>query len=143
MFLTETLASPWLALQCRMIPNVTSGMAAFNITDDHNIGLTPCWPDQDQVDPELASAIDLAIARRASVISNQEKPVPLSEKPNLIIAYPLLVEGELNGVVGVRLTARQEQQGAVIQLLQWGTAWLQMLARLDERSDTRGTARPV
>ena len=119
-----------------MMPNIASGMAAFNITDDHNIGLTSCWPDQDKVDPELASAIDLAITRRASVISSREAPVPLSKNSNLIIAYPLLEDGELAGVVGVSLTARQEQQGAVIQLLQWGTAWLQMLARLDEQSDT-------
>ena len=134
MLVTQALALPWLALQCRMIPNVSNGMAAFDISDDHRIGFAPCWPDGHRADPELASTIDLAISRRASVISSQEPSELQPESPNLVIAYPLLDEQRLIGVVGVRLTARQEQQAAVMQLLHWGTAWLRMLAEMDEKS---------
>ena len=93
MFVTETIAVHWLALQCSMIPNVANGMAVLNISDDHCIGLTTCWPDPKSSDPELASAIDLATTRQASVISDREEP-----GHHLIIAYPLLDKRKLIGV---------------------------------------------
>ena len=134
MLVTDTLASSWLDIQCRMIPNVISGMAAFSIADDRSIGRAPCWPTESPADAELASAIDLAIIRRASVISSQDATDPQADSPSLIIAYPLLNQKKLMGVVAVKLKAKQEQQAAVIQLLQWGAAWLEMLLAQQEQS---------
>ncbi|HHH39584.1 MAG TPA: HlyD family efflux transporter periplasmic adaptor subunit [Sedimenticola sp.] len=111
-----------------MIPNISNGMAAFDIGEDRRPGFTPSWPEGQGSDPELAATIDLAIARRASVVSSQEQGARQSAAPDLVVAYPLLQDRQLVGVIGVRLTARQEQQAAVLQLLRWGTAWLLLLA---------------
>lgn len=121
------LAQSWLALQCQMIPNVMGGMAAFGLKEGDKLKSTACWPENYVINHDLLAAAELAVSRKAPVVSGKSSEKDKSETENIIIACPLHQSGTFYGVVSIELTATQGQQAAVIQLLHWGAAWLDLL----------------
>lgn len=116
----ETLAQAWLSLQCQMIPQVASGLMAF--TGEGRGALLPAarWPERS--DPSA----DLLAAARAVLAG--EMPQPGASHRQTYLAFPLQRNGCLVGVVALQVgPLSQRQRQGVMQLLQWGTVWLDLL----------------
>ncbi len=123
----ERLAQSWLSLQCQMIPNVVGGMAVFDMAPGDTINPTACWPEVDSASSDVLAAASLAVSRQAPVVSGEGSSSNESGMEDVVVACPLLQNGSFYGVVSVQLMAPHGQQAAVIQLLQWGAAWLELL----------------
>jgi RND family efflux transporter MFP subunit len=123
----DTLAQSWLSLQCQMIPNVDKGLVALGLIADGGFEPTAFWPEGDTAPPGLMDTARLAMSRNASVISDHPLVDTVSKASSLVVAYPLFRDGRPFGVVAVQIQGVPEQQQAVLQLLKWGSAWLELL----------------
>ena len=59
-----------------------------------------------------------------------------STNSNLMVAYPLFRDAKPFGVVAVQTKGIPEQQQAVLQLLRWGSAWLELLMHQESQQRT-------
>jgi len=124
----DSFAQSWLTLQCKMIAGVSRGIVALGTPDAGRFEPAACWPEDAGNTAELSAAAQLAFTQRRSIVQSQESPGKGASPPHDLVACPLLVGGRLFGVVAVEMSSRPEpQQRAVLQLLQWGATWLEVL----------------
>ena len=115
----------WLDLQCRMIAGASSSVLFLGARNNSPHKAVAFWPENMEVAPRIAAIASDAFNRGEAVI---QSAVSSNETARDLIAFPLQLDGNALAVLTVELTPRtEEQQRAVIQLLQWGTAWLQLL----------------
>jgi multidrug efflux pump subunit AcrA (membrane-fusion protein) len=131
--MSKAIAQSWLALQCRMIPDVVEAVVAFAVTGDQPIQSTATWPERQVASDDLMTAAGLAASRQAPVTSPKAGSEADADR-TLVVAHPLVVKGSPYGVVAVKVTATAAQQAAVSHLLQWGAAWLELLLGSDEQA---------
>ncbi len=128
----DAWAQAWLDLQCRMIPGAARGMLLLGAPDAGPFSPVAAWPAEASASEALLEAAESALGDRQAVI---REPKPEGEEeleadPRDAIALPLVFEGRLLGAVAVELPSRAEpQRRAVLQLLQWGAGWLEILLR--------------
>ena len=135
----EAFARTWLALQCRMIPGVTSGVLVLRSGGAADrFAPAAFWPEGRRTRPHLGEVAERALRERRALVV----PVPqphhegAAAPPRLRydVARPIEVDGELQGVVAVDVSPRSERDAdATVRQLEWGGAWLE-IARL--RGDT-------
>ncbi len=126
-------AQSWLALQCTTIAGACRGVVILAVPEEKGLVPAAYWPDGTQGAPELSAAAELAVAERRGVVRKHEPSASADAEPTDCIAYPLLANGQIFGVVAIEMTSRPEpQQRAVMQLLQWGSAWFQVLSRQEK-----------
>ncbi len=116
----DTLAQSWLSLQCQMIPNADKGLVVLGLIPGDGFEPTASWPEGDTATPGLMDTARLAMTRKASVVSDQASAGSDRKDPGLVVAYPLVRDGQPFGVVAVQIQGVPEQQQAVLQLLRWG-----------------------
>jgi biotin carboxyl carrier protein len=115
----------WLDLQCRMIAGASKGVLFLGAQNSGSRKAVAFWPEITEVTQSLSDIASDAFSRREAVIHGC---VSVDNKSCDLIAFPIQIEGNALGVLAVELTPRnEEQQRAVVQLLQWGTAWLALL----------------
>lgn len=136
--MVETLAGSWLALQCQMIPKVHRGAVYLGVSDkEKEPTATACWPEGSDSSPALNAATRLVIDRRCPVLCGEDETVEFDGAGNLNIACPIVVDGRFAGVVAVEVASpNEQQQRAVMQLLQWGSTWLEFLVRREASTVT-------
>jgi len=135
--MVETLAGSWLALQCQMIPKVHRGAVYLGLNDKDDPCATAKWPEESLDSSALDAATKLVVDRKCPVLCGDDETSEISGSGNLNIACPLIVEGRFFGVVAVEVEgASEQQQRAVMQLLQWGSTWLEFLVRREASSVT-------
>ncbi len=124
----DAYAQSWLALQCKMIVGASRGLIALGAPDRGPYQPAAYWPEGRRSTPELSAAARRALSEKKGVMQGMEQPRPTEAAPVNRIACPLLVNGQLFGVVAIEMSDRPEpQQRAVLQLLQWSSAWLEVL----------------
>lgn len=90
------------------------------------------WPVDEQNLELLAESGRIAARQRSAVVQPQSPPGSEGTAGPVIVAFPLLTDGELLGVVALEVnTLDQQQQRTLLQLLQWGSAWLHLLSQED------------
>ncbi len=116
----------WLDLQCRMIAGASKGVLFMGARDNNGPQkVAAYWPELTEVTQSLSDIASDALSKREAVIQGS---VTIDNKSCDLIAFPIQINGNALGVLAVELTPRnEEQQRAVVQLLQWGTAWLGLL----------------
>lgn len=129
----KPVAGSWLELQCQMIPSVIRGGVFLGTTEAALQTPAACWPrDTDDI-RGLQAATRLALAQRSPALCSGGK-----DSSSVDIASPMVVDGQHLGIVAVEVAnPTEQQQRAVIQLLQWGTAWFEFLVR---RESTAGSS---
>jgi len=125
----DSFAQSWLTLQCRMIAGVSRGIVALGVPDDGRFEPAARWPEDTDNTPALSAAAQLALTERRGIVQSQSAAGNNGAAPSHdLVACPLLVGGRLFGVVAVEISSRPKpQQHAVLQLLQWGATWLEVL----------------
>lgn len=126
----ESTAAAWLAIECVRIGSVTHGVVVTGAPNTGPFAPVAVWPEGTEISRDLSAAAELAMHEGRGII-HQSSAASLPGTPNLDeVAYPLLVEGQLCGVVAVTIARRSEAElSAVMRELQWGSAWLELLVR--------------
>jgi hypothetical protein len=79
----------------------------------------------------------LVIDRKCPVLCGDDETTEFDGTGSLNIACPIMVEGRFTGVVAVEVASpNEQQQRAIMQLLQWGSTWLEFLVRRESSSVT-------
>ncbi len=88
------------------------------------------WPEGVGGTAGLTAVAESVLRERRGLIQPQPQSATKTDQPYDVVAHPLLLDNQLVGVVAVEITSRAEpQQRAVLQLLQWGLNWLELLLR--------------
>ncbi|MHB8474222.1 MAG: HlyD family efflux transporter periplasmic adaptor subunit [Gammaproteobacteria bacterium] len=88
------------------------------------------WPEDAAGTAGLTAVIESVIRERRGLIQPQLQSAVDTDNPQDIVAHPLVLDNQMVGVVAVEISSRAEpQRRAVLQLLQWGSNWLELLLR--------------
>ncbi len=120
--MNEQTVRSWLALQCRMVPRVEQALVGSGAGAEGGFAHTLGWPEAGPPDPRLgAASLEAARLGRAVVC-------PAEDASHAIVACPLRVQGAVSGAIAVQVAGLvDEQREAIIRLLDWGSAWYELL----------------
>ena len=126
----DTLAKPWLSLQCRMIKGVERGAVILGAPGNGNLIQATYWPAKATPNQGLSDIAKEAIEKQRGVIREGNKAIGSAGKQFDYLAYPLRISGNLVGVVAIEISHRSVlKQKVDLEALQWGCAWLSILLR--------------
>lgn len=124
----EALTQSWLTTQCRIIQGVSSGVVMFALPQQDTLRSVACWPAGSRATPALQAAAQAALENRRGVIKHLQATTGAGTQPVDVVACPLLVSERVIGIVALEVASRPDSgQHAVMQLLKWGSTWLEML----------------
>ena len=116
-----------------MIPGVRRAILILGPVTDGAVASAACWPSNQLDMALLAEAGKLAQQRKAAVVQPQSAANAEHSNGPAIVACPLFQDEQLFGVVVLEVeTLDEQQQHTLLQLLQWGSAWLQLLPQDDD-----------
>ncbi|MBR9911352.1 MAG: HlyD family efflux transporter periplasmic adaptor subunit [Gammaproteobacteria bacterium] len=117
----EEYCQYWLQLMCVRVGGVT--MAAL-VLDSGDAGFLPTavWPEKSQPDEEFTALIEEGLAEAAGLVHSLASG-------GYGLAFPIRVDDELAGVVALSLRASSEVLPAIMEQVQWGSAWIELLLR--------------
>jgi hypothetical protein len=125
----QTFYRSWLALQCRVIPGVISGVVVA-ATSDGALAPAAFWPDAGQNVKHLAEVAERALAERRGIVIKRDVSDESGNagEERFDVAYPIQSDGRVHGVVALDVEPRAEHElQAVLRQLQWGSGWLEAL----------------
>ena len=130
------IAQSWLDIQCGLIPGIAKAVV-LQFDKSNRLIPSAVWPaDNKEIPKDLLSAAEQVAKRGTAVVHTRGKTEEHSV-PASIIASPL--KGE-NGKCDVAVVEMLGQPGSktqtVLQLLQWGTAWFQLLNDANNQDDS-------
>ncbi len=138
----EAFHRGWLAIQCRMISGVATGVVFSAPEAGARFAPTASWPEGRRPAAHLAEAAERAVAERRGIVlkraAGADSGAESSDRCD--VAYPIQTRGGVYGVVALDLTPRPERElEAVLRQLQWGAGWLELLAhRQGDRLEPAG-----
>ncbi len=119
---SDALLSTWLSLQCNMIPGVLNSVFYLASDFDKGNGPVAIWPEGSSSTPGLRQIASSALTKQHPMVNNKRS------NEHVEIGCPILVKDQPFGTVAMEIEASTEQQQrGVIQLLQWGSTWLEFL----------------
>ena len=126
----EAFAAAWLEIQCKMTGAVACGVVVLGTPDKGPYLPVAYWPEESDISLELSNLAELVMAERRGAVRSG-KPADSGDRgAHDAVAYPLLVDEQLCGVVAIEIEHRPEKQlRTVMRQLQWGCAWLEVLIR--------------
>jgi hypothetical protein len=124
------MARAWLALQCQIIEGATRGVVLLAGVTPNSFDAAAFWPEGSGRSASLAETAELALRERRGVASGDGQGRSDSQG-SANVAFPILLGGELKGVVAVALRgARADDIKSALRHLQWGAAWIRERLRL-------------
>jgi RND family efflux transporter MFP subunit len=131
-------ARAWLALLCRMLPGTER--AVLVLRQDGALAPFARWPDGDLGSAQLAHVAELALKERRGVVSRprgraqglavQGPASRIDDSRASHLAFPLLFDGEDQGVVAVELEGVGDAAlRDAMRQLQWGASWIELRQR--------------
>ncbi len=119
----------WLALQCSRVSKVIQGVLIIGNLKTNSFVPVAKWP-QEGVDVErLAEISERVLAERCGLLVELAMPpgMDTSYPPRYGLAYPILINEELCGVVALEVATDEEAQlKSAMDKLQWGESWLEL-----------------
>lgn len=116
--------SGWLALQCRSSLQIVAGVVVLGEPDSGQYAPAAFWPERSAPKPDLAKAAHMAIDQRQGIVLRNEGGTGSA------VAYPLIVDERLHGLVALELSSVEDIELQVLmRQLQWGIAWLEAWLR--------------
>jgi multidrug resistance efflux pump len=134
-----TLAARWLATLCQQIPGVEQGVVLFGTDLESAQRTSTSWPEGTQCTGEFMAAAEHALSQAAAVVHSQDGA---GSATRARIACPIIVHEQPHGVIVVSVSAlATHQRDVVIQILQWGSTWLELA--LEQRAAPAATRLPA
>lgn len=130
-------ATAWLEMQCSMISGISQGVIALGVPDRGPFRPVAFWPASSRLEnPDLVLMIESATSKRELIVQEAAAEQSADSQPRLYIARPIFHKEKVVGAFAVEMDKpSQEQQQAIIQLLDWGETWLKLL--LDRTSQQK------
>lgn len=134
---SEAFVRGWLALQCRQIAGVATGVVVLAEAEEASFAPAAYWPDEETVGQSLMAIVESALTERRGVVQDEREAGPADPASrNCKLAYPLVVDDRLVGVVAIEITGRSTRQlRGVMRQLQWGASWVEVLMLRQRRQD--------
>jgi RND family efflux transporter MFP subunit len=121
----EEFCGSWLLIQCHTIGGVSDGVVVLAKPGSQTLAPVAFFPDAPRDRRHLAPIVERALKEGRGVVEPQA-----GAEPRYQLAYPVRLEGQVRGVIGVDLDWRPEAQlQAALRNLQWGSGWLELLLR--------------
>lgn len=127
----EEFCGSWLLIQCHIIGGVSDGVVALLKPGTRSFAPAAFYPAQTRERTKLAKVSERALQQGQGVVEPGAPPGDAAGGgPRYQIAYPVRVDNEIRGVVGLELDGRPEPQlQQALRELQWGSCWLEVLLR--------------
>lgn len=120
----------WLALVCGKMQGARAAAVLIENTLDHTYVPMAVWPKASPDLGRLGAVVEATLRDRRGIV----KPVPESSG-TMQIAYPLMLDDHVAGVVALEAVCRESEVGGVLREIHWGSAWLANLLAGRELSD--------
>jgi RND family efflux transporter MFP subunit len=127
-----------------MVAGAVSGVLLLGPADVGPFRPVAAWPAGRGLSPLISAAAEAAVVRRRPVVQGAEEAGPaVAGTRGSGLAWPVLADGRLQGVVAVEVAGLGEAElRAAMRQLQWGAAWVELLlARRASQADTGRQAR--
>lgn len=115
----EERCRAWLALVCDRIPGAQAAAVLIENLDDHSYVPLAVWPNANPGLARLAAVVEATIRDRRGVVRPAPEPSNATH-----VAYPLLVDQHIAGVVALEVVCPDSEVGEVLREIHWGSAWL-------------------
>jgi len=127
----EEFCTSWLAIQCQTIGGVSDGVVILLQPETSVFAPVAFFPESPPDRSHLAEVSERAIKDGRGVVKPLEIPEGSDVRgPRYQLAYPVRVDGDIRGVVGMDIEWRAESQlQAAMRDLQWGSGWLEVFLR--------------
>jgi RND family efflux transporter MFP subunit len=137
----EEFCASWLAVQCQVIGGVIDGVVVLHRPGSKVFAPVAFFPNVKRDRGHLAEVTERALKEGHGVINpGTGSGEAGADAARCQLAYPVRVDGQLRGVVGIDLEPRPEAQLRIsMRDLQWGSGWLEVLLR--RHSDPQEAAR--
>jgi len=127
----EEFCGSWLVIQCHAIGGVSDGVVVLHKPGTKSFAPVAFYPENPRDRTHLARVSERAL-KEGQGIAQPGEPVGDGDAhgPRYQLAYPVRLDGEIRGVVGVDIAWRPEARlQAAMRELQWGSCWLEVLLR--------------
>lgn len=138
----DVYSRAWLALLCQKIDASVAGLVIARDAD----GYRPLaqWPDDVANIERLADIVDEVIAEGSGLLATLDSSLPENKKQNYALAYPIFVNKEVVAVVALEvaldgISENKTELEKIMQSLQWGSAWMELLLRRQQSNDENNT----
>jgi RND family efflux transporter MFP subunit len=127
----EEFCRSWLVIQCHAIGGVSDGVVVLLKPGTKAFVPVAFYPDDPKDRSHLARVSERALQEGQGVVEpGQPGEGEDASAPRYQLAYPVRLDGEVRGVVGMELAWRPEARLQVaMRELQWGSSWLEVLLR--------------
>ena len=135
----EHFCRGWLAIQCRLLGGIQSGMVLLGPPDRGPFRPVAVWPDPRMSVKHLTKTAERTLSdRRGLVVTPESEAGQAASARWPEVGYPIEVRGRIHGVAVLEVTSRQDARlKAVMRQLHWGAAWLELLfCREDVQHET-------
>ncbi len=133
----------WLSVQCAMIRGVTRGVLVFATPKDGSDRPAAHWPDDAGACAALASLANAALTQRYVITDARPAGTPTGTGSGAgsglgsgRIAVPFSVSGRAGAVVIELADFKESESQPIVDLLQFGITWLEVLTR-EEKANER------
>lgn len=119
----EEFCASWLLIQCEAIGGVSDAVVLLQVPGAQEFVPVAFYPDAPRDRAHLADVSERTLKEGRGVV------LPL-ENSRVQLGYPVRIDAEVRGAVGLELDARPEPQlQSAMRALQWGSGWLEVLLR--------------
>jgi len=127
----EDFCRSWLLIQCHLIGGVSDGVVILLKPGSSTFVPVAFFPEERSDRTRLASISERVLKEGRGIVEPQTASEAADAGgPRYQLAYPVRVDGKVQGVVGVDIEWRPEVRlQAAIRDLQWGSGWLEVLLR--------------
>ena len=118
----EEFCQSWLEVQCGLIAGVHHATVVLQKPGVETFAPLAYWPEGRRDRAALAETVEHALQQGRGLVEPHEADYRL--------AYPVRVDGQVRGVVGVQIAGRDERElHSAMRQLQWGAGWLEVMLR--------------
>jgi multidrug resistance efflux pump len=128
----------WIALQCSIISGAVQGLLFLGDSERRSFAPVSKWPEEGEDPERLAEISERVIEERCGLLVKLNPPEDshFPSRSPYGLAYPILIDEKLHGLVAVEVIAETDDQlKHVMGQLQWGVAWMELLFRRRQVSE--------
>lgn len=127
----EEFCSSWLLIQSHIIGGVSDGVVVLLKPGTAAFAPVAFYPENPRDRTHLAQISERALKEGRGVVEPLQAAEGAAERePRYQLAYPVRLDGKVQGVVGVDIEWRPEALlQSAMRDLQWGSGWLEVLLR--------------
>src|SRR5450759_4274740 len=117
---SDQFCHAWLALVCGQLPAARAAAILVERAEAHTFVPIAAWPQATPNRARLAGVVERALREGREIV----QPGSAEEPGVTHLAYPVLVDKKVAGVVALDVACGQDEIPAALRQLHWSSAWL-------------------